>query len=99
MGSDGRRRERQQRDVSGALHRGRQLTLMARAVAGDAARNQLAALGDEAAEQPHVLVIDGNSLGTEAADLAPLHAPAKRHLVVAGPAATLPAASRAASSS
>src|SRR2546423_10310641 len=84
LGSHRRRRERQQRDVSRALDRRRQLALMPRAVAGDPARNQLAALGDEAAEQPDVFVIDRNSLGTEAAHLAPLHAAAKRHLSFPG---------------
>src|SRR5437762_5761772 len=72
-----RRAERQQRDVARALDRRSELPLVLGAVAGDAVRDQLAALGDEVAEQPNVLVIDRYPLGTEAANLPPLHAAAK----------------------
>src|SRR6185437_13439142 len=47
-----------QSDVAGALDRLRQLTLLLRGDGGDSRRHDLAALGDEALEQAHVLVID-----------------------------------------
>src|ERR1051325_9573351 len=51
-------RERQQRDDARALDRALQLALMQRARAGDAARKNLAALGDELLERLHVFVVD-----------------------------------------
>src|SRR5262245_50551545 len=49
---------RQQRQLAGALDGGRDLVLMTTAGARDAARADLAALGDEAAQARHVLVVD-----------------------------------------
>src|SRR5262249_30646531 len=54
------------------LDRMRQLPLMTRAAAGDAARNDLAALAHEAAEAAHVFVVDEVDLvGAELTDLPP----------------------------
>src|SRR5262245_27092945 len=53
-----RRHVRQQGHRARALDRVGQLPLMPRAAAGDAARNDLAALGHEAAEATHVFVVD-----------------------------------------
>src|SRR5215211_6453928 len=47
-----------QREIAGALDRGAQLTLMPRAHAAQAARQDLAVIGDEAAEGALVLVVD-----------------------------------------
>jgi hypothetical protein len=50
----------------------RQLALVPRAAARDAARNDLAALADEAAETAYVLVVDEVDLvGAELTDLPP----------------------------
>ena len=54
--------ERQQGDVARLLDCRRQTALVRRAYAGQAPGNDLAALGDEAGEQAHVLVIDGLDL-------------------------------------
>ena len=51
-------RVRNEREVARALDRGRQLTLMPRAHAAQAARQNLAVIGDEAAEGAIVLVVD-----------------------------------------
>src|SRR5438270_13988821 len=62
---------RNQRDLPRALDRGLQLALVHRARAGDPARQDLAALGDERPDQLHVLVIDIVDLvRAELADLA-----------------------------
>src|SRR5262245_40572418 len=62
---------RNQRDLTGALDRGLQLALMHRAGARDAARQNLAALGDERPDELHVLVVDVVDLvRAELADLA-----------------------------
>src|ERR1700689_4494076 len=72
------------------------------AVAGGAARYNLAAFGDETAERAHVLVIDLEGLvRTEAADLAPPTRTAATHpaattLATAALAATVAAGTRAA---
>jgi hypothetical protein len=50
--------ERQQSDASGALDRRRQQPLMARAVAGNAARRHLATFGNERRYCAQVFVID-----------------------------------------
>src|SRR5262249_45665413 len=61
-------REWQQGGVSRLLDRAREPPLVARAVAGDATRNDLAAFADEARENAVLLVIDGQGLlGAEAA--------------------------------
>src|SRR4051794_11502322 len=66
---------RQQRDGARPLDRERQLALVPGAVAGDAARDDLAALAQEAAEDARVLVVDQHLLvGAEAAHLAAAHA-------------------------
>jgi hypothetical protein len=48
----------EQRELAGALDRARDLALVAAAGAGDAARADLAALGDEPAQGADVLVVD-----------------------------------------
>src|SRR6185295_3065119 len=53
-----RRRERHERDLTRALDRDRQLALLLRREARDAARNDLAALGDEELELLGVLVVE-----------------------------------------
>jgi len=68
---------RQQRDRARTLDSVGELALMARATAGDAARNDLPALGDETTQTPDVLVVDEVDLvRAELADLAPPEAPA-----------------------
>src|ERR1700691_2615858 len=68
---DSERRERQQREHARALDRDRKLALMLGAVARGSARYYLAALGDEAAERAHVLIIDLERLvGAKTAHLA-----------------------------
>src|SRR5688500_6057428 len=70
---------RQQGDRAGALDRVREVALVPRAAAGDAARDDLAALGDQAAQPAHVLVIDEIDLvRAELADLPPAE-PAALH--------------------
>src|SRR5687767_8678280 len=71
--------ERQERDVARALDRERHLALVARAVAADPTRHDLAALGDEVLEGLRVLVVDDEHLvGAVAADaLAPGAPPAR----------------------
>src|SRR5437016_4781245 len=67
--------ERQERDGARALDGERERALVPGAVAGDAARDDLAALGEEVPECPGVLVVDQHRLvGAEAADLSPPHA-------------------------
>src|SRR5690554_286686 len=62
---------RDQREVAGALDRGRQLALVARLRAGDAARHDLAVLGEVLAQGVEILVIDLlDALGGELAELA-----------------------------
>src|SRR5690242_16512012 len=91
---------RDQGDLTRALDRRLQLPLMHRAGAGDAPREDLAALGHERADQLHVLVIDVVDLvRAELADLAaaeqrpPLSLRLVAGLLVAAAAAT--AAARA----
>src|SRR5215471_245811 len=61
--------ERQQRYISRLLYRYRQSALMRRADPGQAARDNLSALGHELREQAHVFVVDGFDLfRTELAD-------------------------------
>src|SRR5689334_3948925 len=50
--------ERQQSDVARLLDRVAQAALVRRADARNAPRNDLAALGNETREQPHVLIVD-----------------------------------------
>src|SRR5436853_152375 len=64
---------REQRQEARALHRVGELTLVMRARAGDARRDDLAVLADEVLEQIDVLVVDPfHLLGGEAAEFAPL---------------------------
>jgi len=63
--------ERQQGELARALDRDRERSLVAGAVARDAARDHLARLGDEQAQRLLVLVVDREPrIGAEAADLA-----------------------------
>src|SRR3712207_4762886 len=58
-------------EVAGALDRGGQLALLLAGNGGDPARDDLAALGDEALEQADVLIVDeGSVLAREGAALA-----------------------------
>src|SRR6188768_1233701 len=69
--------ERQERDVARALDGEGHLALVARAVAADAARDDLAALGDEVLERLRVLVVDDQRLvRAVAADALPARAAA-----------------------
>src|SRR3954449_5527909 len=52
----------QQRELARVLHRDRDVTLVLDAVAGDPTRADLAAVGDELAEQRGVLVVDAGRL-------------------------------------
>src|SRR5690606_5428893 len=62
---------RDQRQETGALDRGRQLALVARLGAGDAARHDLAGLGQVLAQGVEILVVDLlDTLGGELAELA-----------------------------
>src|SRR4051812_15537811 len=62
---------RQQREVSRALDRRRELALVERLRAGDAARDDLARLGDVLLQDREILVVDLlHALGGEAAELA-----------------------------
>src|ERR1051325_7620034 len=62
---------RQQRQEARALDRGGQLALVARLGAGDAARHDLAVLGDVVAQRVEILVVDLLYVfGREAAELA-----------------------------
>src|SRR6267142_1594447 len=66
------RRVRQQRHRAGALDGVGELALVARAAARDPARDDLAALGHQAAQAAHVLVVDEVDLvSAELADLPP----------------------------
>jgi len=66
------RRVRQQGYRAGALDGVRELALMARAAARDPARNDLAALGHQAAQTAYVLVVDEIDLvSAELADFPP----------------------------
>src|SRR5438105_8171507 len=79
----------EQRHVARALDGGGHFALVPGAVAGDAAGNDLAALGDEVLEVAGVLVVDLEVLvGAVAAHLAPAEAaPAPLHVVAAALAA------------
>src|SRR3954453_13333990 len=60
----------QQRELAGVLHRDRDVALVLHTVAGDPTRADLAAVGDELAEQRGVLVVDtGRLLLAELANL------------------------------
>src|SRR5262245_38160372 len=60
----------QQCEMARALHRERDGALLFGGVAGDAARQDLAGLGEEAAQQLRILVVDDHRLvGGEARDL------------------------------
>src|SRR5713226_82929 len=62
----------QEAEIAGALDRLRQLALLFGRDRGDAARYDLAALGDEALQQLHVLVVDlGRVRAGERTGLAP----------------------------
>src|SRR6266849_962281 len=62
----------QEAEIAGALDRLRQLALLFGRDRGDAARHDLAALGDEALQQLHVLVVDlGRVRPREGARFAP----------------------------
>src|SRR6185503_15759626 len=62
---------RQQREVTRTLDRGRQLALVERLGARDAARHDLAGLGDVLLQDREILVVDLlHALGGEAAELA-----------------------------
>src|SRR5512146_2423351 len=79
----------QDREHASALHRGRDLALVLRAVPADPARDDLAALGQEVLELPLVLVVDLQVLvGAEPADLATAEA-APPAALVAAPVAAL----------
>src|SRR5262245_24103819 len=61
---------RQQRQEARALHGHRELPLIERLRAGDAARNDLARLGDVALQRGQILVVDVlHAFGGEAAEL------------------------------
>src|SRR5262245_11341969 len=67
----------QERNCARPLDGERESALMPGAVAGDAARNDLAAFGEEVPERARVLVVDEHRLvGAEATDLPPPHAAA-----------------------
>src|SRR5579864_9403872 len=75
--------ERHQRDHARALDRRRHLALMRGAVAADAPRNDLAAVGDEVLQRLRILVIDRDILvGAEAAHLAAREAALARVLAL-----------------
>src|SRR5262245_55556096 len=62
---------RQQREVTRALDRRRELALVERLRAGDAARDELAGLGDVLLERGQILVVDLlHAFGRETAELA-----------------------------
>lgn len=64
--------ERYQGDISAPLYRDSDLSLVPCAVAGDAAREDLAALGDEEPERLYILVInEGRLVHAEPADFFP----------------------------
>src|SRR5512137_1907998 len=63
-------RVREQREETSPLHRERQLALIVRPRAGDAARDDLARLGDVALQRGEILVIDPlDAFGREFAEL------------------------------
>src|SRR4051794_23571188 len=82
----------EQRELAGALDRAGDLALVATAGAGDAARADLAALGDEPAQRADVLVVDlGDLVAAVRAGLAPggpgaalLLAPARTRFALLG---------------
>src|SRR6266403_1608552 len=77
-----RRHVRQQGHRAGVLDGVGELALMPRAAARDPARNDLAALGDEAAQATHVLVVDEVDLvRAELANLPPAEPPALERLL------------------
>src|SRR5947209_17917866 len=82
---------REERDVAAALDGGGHLALVPGAVPRDAARNDLAPLGDEVLELGRVLVVHLERLvGAVPAHLAPAESPAAS-AIVAHPAAALAA--------
>src|SRR5580704_7343424 len=89
MASRSRDRERHERDHPRPVDRHGDGALMLGAVAGQATRHQLAAVGDEVLEQRGVLVVDLDRLVR--AELA-LLASADRALLVVAPASTALAA-------
>src|SRR5437763_9678764 len=88
---------RDQRDLPRALDRGLQLALVHRAGARDPARQDLAALGHERADELHVLVVDVVDLvRAELADLAPAEQRAALPLFLVPRLLVAPAAAAAA---
>src|SRR3982751_5942530 len=82
---------RQQREVARPLDRGRELTLVERLGAGDAARDDLAGLGDVLLERGQILVVDLlDAFGRETAELAT----ARERAVATGTTATRATATR-----
>ena len=76
--------ERHERDVAGALNGSTELALMSSTIAGDAAWNDLPALGDQVAQAFNVFIVDIRDLiRTETANFFPWKAPFRRHPVVA----------------
>jgi hypothetical protein len=72
--------ERHEGNVAGALDGRAELALMAGTIAGDAAWNDFAALGDQIPQTFNVFVVDVFDLiGTEATDFLALKAPFGRH--------------------
>src|SRR5438128_2772974 len=69
--------KRHQSEVSCPLDGYRKLALMAGTVPGDTARNNLAPLGDQVAQAPHIFVVDeGQFIRAESTDLLAQKAPA-----------------------
>src|SRR5207244_13040814 len=82
---------RQQGHRARALDGVGELALVARAAAGDPARDDLAALGDQAAQAAHVLVVDEVDLvSAELADLPPAEPAAFDGLLNRGNRSALP---------
>jgi hypothetical protein len=77
-------REGHECDVTGALDRGAKLALVSSAIAGDAARNDFPALGDQVPQPLNIFIVDvGDLIRTEAADLLAWETPFRGHSLVA----------------
>ena len=75
-GSSALARERHERDVAGALDSCAKLALMSSTIAGNAARNDFAALSNQVAQSLDVFIVDiDNLIRTESADLLAWEAP------------------------